>query len=151
MEYKVLIVEDDPMVAMINEQYVCKNPQFVVAASCSNGQEALEFLEANKVDLIVLDVFMPYMDGGLVSFKAGKTKPDPEAFRLFLEEYGLDAETCVMIDDSATLKRVFWYADNSILVLRADNPDFPDMEVSGSKLETVRILGKAVAFQSDVK
>lgn len=44
--------------------------------------------------------FMPYMDGGLVSFKAGKTKPDPEAFRLFLKEYGLDAETCVMIDDS---------------------------------------------------
>lgn len=57
----------------------------------------------------------------------------------------------VLIDDSATLKRVFWYADNSILVLRADNPDFPDMEFSGSKLETVRILGKAVAFQSDVK
>ena len=63
MEYKVLIVEDDPMVAMINEQYVCKNPQFVVAASCRNGQEALEFLTTNKVDLIVLDVFMPYMDG----------------------------------------------------------------------------------------
>jgi len=63
MEYKVLIVEDDPMVAMINEQYVCKNPQFVVAASCRNGQEALEFVETNKVDLIVLDVFMPYMDG----------------------------------------------------------------------------------------
>lgn len=63
MGYKVLIVEDDPMVAMINEQYVCKNPQFVVAASCRNGQEALEFLETNKVDLIVLDVFMPYMDG----------------------------------------------------------------------------------------
>ena len=63
MEYKVLIVEDDPMVAMINEQYVCKNPQFVVAASCRNGQEALDFLDANNVDLIVLDVFMPYMDG----------------------------------------------------------------------------------------
>ena len=63
MEYKVLIVEDDPMVAMINEQYVCKNPQFKVAASCRNGQEALAFLETNKVDLIVLDVFMPYMDG----------------------------------------------------------------------------------------
>ena len=63
MEYKVLIVEDDPMVAMINEQYVCKNPQFVVAESCRNGQEALEFLTTNNVDLIVLDVFMPYMDG----------------------------------------------------------------------------------------
>ena len=63
MGYKVLIVEDDPMVAMINEQYVCKNPQFVVAASCRNGQEAIEFLTTNNVDLIVLDVFMPYMDG----------------------------------------------------------------------------------------
>jgi len=63
MEYKVLIVEDDPMVAMINEQYVCKNPLFKVAGTCRNGQEALDFLEANCVDLIVLDVFMPYMDG----------------------------------------------------------------------------------------
>ncbi len=63
MEYKVLIVEDDPMVAMINEQYVSKNPQFVVVASCRNGQDALDYLEANKVDLIVLDVYMPYMTG----------------------------------------------------------------------------------------
>ena len=63
MSYKVLIVEDDPMVAMINEQYVCKNPKFVVAASCRNGQEALDYLDTNQVDLIVLDVYMPYMDG----------------------------------------------------------------------------------------
>lgn len=63
MSYKVLIVEDDPMVAMINEQYVNKNPDFTVAASCRNGKDALEFLSKNKVDLVVLDVFMPYMDG----------------------------------------------------------------------------------------
>ena len=63
MSYKVLIVEDDPMVAMINEQYVNKNPDFEVAASCRNGKDALDFLSKNKVDLVVLDVFMPYMDG----------------------------------------------------------------------------------------
>ena len=28
--YKVLIVEDDPMVAMINEQYILKNKSFCV-------------------------------------------------------------------------------------------------------------------------
>lgn len=61
--YKVLIVEDDPMVSMINEQYVCKNKGFEVAGSCRNGQEALEFLKNNPVDLVVLDVFMPVMDG----------------------------------------------------------------------------------------
>ena len=61
--YKVLIVEDDPMVAMINEQYISKHKDFCVAQKCSNGSSALEYLENNEVDLIVLDVFMPYMDG----------------------------------------------------------------------------------------
>lgn len=61
--FSVLIVEDDPMVAMINEQYVQKNKHFKVVKSCRNGQDALQYLENNKVDLIVLDVFMPLMDG----------------------------------------------------------------------------------------
>ena len=45
--------------------------------------------------------FMPYMDGGLVSFKAGRTKPDPRMYEKFLEEYGLKAEECLFIDDTA--------------------------------------------------
>ena len=57
----------------------------------------------------------------------------------------------VGIGDSATLKRVFWYANKSLLVLRAENPDFPDMEFSGPELEDIRIFGRAVAFQSKVK
>ena len=44
--------------------------------------------------------FMPYMDGGLVSFLAGRTKPDPEMYRMFLLKYGLQADECVFIDDT---------------------------------------------------
>lgn len=61
--YKVLIVEDDPMVAMINEQYVTRHKDFEVVGKCADGNTALEFLERQSVDLIVLDVFMPYIDG----------------------------------------------------------------------------------------
>jgi len=61
--YKVLIVEDDPMVAMINEQYVRRNKQFCVVGVCKDGKSALEYLKENTVDLIVLDVFMPHMGG----------------------------------------------------------------------------------------
>ena len=61
--YKVLIVEDDPMVAMINEQYISRNSEFQVIGKCSGGAEALTVLEKTDVDLIVLDVYMPQMDG----------------------------------------------------------------------------------------
>lgn len=61
--YKVLIVEDDPMVAMINEQYIGRNKKFCVVGKCKDGKSALDFLEDNNVDLLILDVFMPYVDG----------------------------------------------------------------------------------------
>lgn len=61
--YKVLIVEDDPMVAMINEQYIKRNKNFQLVGKCKDGAAALEFLAQNSVDLIVLDVYMPHMDG----------------------------------------------------------------------------------------
>lgn len=63
MSYSVLIVEDDPMVSMINEQYVLKGADFTIAGTCRNGNEAIEFLKSNTTDLILLDVYMPLMDG----------------------------------------------------------------------------------------
>lgn len=55
----------------------------------------------------------------------------------------------VLIDDEATLKRVFKHKDS--LELRAENPTFPSLYYEGSELETIRILGKAVAFLSEVR
>ena len=45
--------------------------------------------------------FMPYMDGGIVSFKVGKTKPSTEMFRLFLQTYALQVDECLFVDDTA--------------------------------------------------
>nr|WP_297707265.1 HAD family phosphatase [uncultured Butyrivibrio sp.] len=44
--------------------------------------------------------FMKYMDGGLVSFKVGKTKPDPTMYQEFLKTYDLKAEECIFVDDT---------------------------------------------------
>lgn len=63
MSYKVLVVDDDPMVADINRHCVEKNSMFCVKGLAKNGEEAIQFLEGNPVDLIILDVFMPIMDG----------------------------------------------------------------------------------------
>ena len=56
----------------------------------------------------------------------------------------------VAIGDDATLKRIYYYQDKSLMILKAENPKYEDMIYSGEELEDVRILGKAVAFQSDV-
>lgn len=61
--FNVLIVEDDPMVAMINEQYIKRNKNFKVIGKCKDGKSALDFLEQNQVDLLVLDVYMPHTNG----------------------------------------------------------------------------------------
>lgn len=61
--YEVLIVEDDPMVAMIDKQYVEQNSRFHVAAVCRNGASGLEYLMANPVQLVILDVYMPRVNG----------------------------------------------------------------------------------------
>ena len=61
--YKVLIVEDDPMVAMINEQYIKRNKNFEIIGTCKDGSSALEVLETQQADLIILDVYMPHMNG----------------------------------------------------------------------------------------
>ena len=56
----------------------------------------------------------------------------------------------VLIGDEATLKRVFYYPAQQKLVLNAENPRFEPFVFIGAELETVKVLGKAIAFQSDV-
>lgn len=60
-----MIVEDDPMVASVNETYLSRLPGFCVIAKAADGLQALEKIKAlsGSVDLVLLDVFMPKMDG----------------------------------------------------------------------------------------
>ena len=55
----------------------------------------------------------------------------------------------VLIENEATLKRFYRYGDT--VLLRAENPDFPDLEYKDSQLEGIRILGKATHFISRIK
>jgi repressor LexA len=57
----------------------------------------------------------------------------------------------VIIGDEATLKRVFYYPESGKLVLQSGNPAYAPFVYVGEELTQIRILGKAVAFQSDVR
>ena len=57
----------------------------------------------------------------------------------------------VIINDEATLKRVNYYPEKNLLILKAENSKYEDLVYTGEQLEHIIILGKAVAFQSDVR
>lgn len=56
----------------------------------------------------------------------------------------------VIIDDEATLKRVYFYPDEQKLILSPENPRYAPLVYFGNQLESIKIMGKAVAFQSSV-
>lgn len=57
----------------------------------------------------------------------------------------------VIINDEATLKRVSYDSSIDELRLMAENPNYKTMIFHGEELNQIRILGKAIAFQGDVK
>ena len=57
----------------------------------------------------------------------------------------------VIINNEATLKRVIYYPDRNMVILKAENQQYKDLVYVGEELNEIRIIGKAVAFQSDVR
>lgn len=55
----------------------------------------------------------------------------------------------VIIDDEATLKRVYYYPENNMIILKPENSKYKDLIYLGDQLETVRILGLAVGLWTE--
>lgn len=54
-------------------------------------------------------------------------------------------------DSEATLKRFYYYAEKSMVILKAENPAYEDMIFINEELNNFHVLGKVIAFQSDVR
>lgn len=57
----------------------------------------------------------------------------------------------VIIEDEATLKRVYYYPEKGKLILNPENPSCEPLVYIGDELNYIRILGKAVYFMSAVE
>ena len=60
-EKKILVVDDDPYILMSLEFLMKKNGFDVMVAR--NGTEAMELVEKQVPDLVILDIMMPDVDG----------------------------------------------------------------------------------------
>lgn len=93
MEIKLLIVDDEEKIRTLVKKYALHEGYIVFEAS--DGLEAIEVTKKEEIDIIVMDVMMPNMDGFKAYQKISETKDIPCIFLTALNEeynriYGFD-------------------------------------------------------------
>lgn len=73
---RVLIVDDDFMVARVHTGFVQRTAGFTVAGVAHTGQEALRAAAQLRPDLVLLDIYLPDIDGIAVLTRLGEDCPD---------------------------------------------------------------------------
>ncbi|MEU4836976.1 response regulator [Nocardia testacea] len=60
---RVLVVDDDFMIARVHSGYVAKTPGFTVVGVAHTGSDALRMIGELRPDLVLLDIYLPDIDG----------------------------------------------------------------------------------------
>lgn len=102
--------------------------------STSKDMDADFCLRANGDSMIGARIY----DGDLVFIKKQESVDNGEI-------------AAVIIDDEATLKRVYYYPEESKIILSPENPKYAPLVYIKDELNSIKIIGKAVAFQSSVR
>lgn len=72
---KVLVVDDEELIRKVIREYLENDHYLVLEAS--NGKEAFELVKIQTIDLIILDIMMPKMDGYSTLKEIRKIKNTP--------------------------------------------------------------------------
>ena len=88
--YKVMIVDDHPVVREGLRSLLAKTDSVRVVAEAGDGREALDKLRAAEVDLVLMDWQLPTMDGLATTTELKKTWPQ---IKVLMLTNRLDAES----------------------------------------------------------
>jgi two-component system, LytTR family, response regulator len=95
---RVAIVDDEPHARAAIRILLQRRRDVEVVAECRNGAEAVEVLQWTRVDLLLLDVQMPGLDGFGVLHALGPDKVPPTVFVTAFDDYALKAFEVDAID-----------------------------------------------------
>ncbi|MEW9672334.1 response regulator [Ammoniphilus sp. 3BR4] len=123
---RTLIVEDDPMVMEVNKGFVEATGGFDIVGLARSGTEALELMATVQPQLVILDIFLPDMDG-LQTLAEIRKRNDP-----------IDVILVTAARDSETVQKVFRYGAIDYIMKPFKFDRFK------SALESYRTLRKAL-------
>ena len=113
----IIIVDDEEMVLTSLNSFLSLETEYNVKTFTS-VKEALTFIKANDVDLVVSDYLMPEMDG--ISFLAQVKKIKPEVPRIILTGYA-DKENAIKAINEVGLFQYIekpWDNDDMLIIFR---------------------------------
>ena len=93
---KVLIIEDEPIARDIMETYVQKLPELELAGKCKNALEAFRIISQQHIDLLLLDINMPEING--MDFLKTLKKPPLVIFTTAYAEYAIESYELNAVD-----------------------------------------------------
>jgi DNA-binding NarL/FixJ family response regulator len=79
---RLLLVDDDPMILDSLNVILSKENTFRIIGQVPNGLEAIKFLNRNQVDIILMDIRMPVMDGIEATLHIKKDYPQVKVIML---------------------------------------------------------------------
>lgn len=95
---RTIVVDDEPLARERLRQWLSREPDFVVVAECSQGQEAVDVLRRDRPDLVFLDVQMPGLSGVQVLEALGEAVPPAVVFVTAHEHFAVDAFEIQAVD-----------------------------------------------------
>lgn len=88
---RLLIVDDEPLIRLGIRRAVTSMEGVEVAGECGSGDEAVQAIETEPPDLVVLDVQMPGGTGLDVIRRVGPSRMPPAIFLTAFDEYAVQA------------------------------------------------------------
>lgn len=83
MTIRTVIADDEPLARERLERLIRADPEFEVVQQCRNGREVVQALAGQQVDLLMLDIRMPGLDG----FDAIREAKKPLPMIVFVTAY----------------------------------------------------------------
>jgi two-component system LytT family response regulator len=91
MTLRTVIVDDEPLGRELLRVLLADHEDIQIVAECKNGREAVDYLQAEPVDLLFLDVQMPNVGGFDVVERVGLQHLPPTVFVTAYHEHAVKA------------------------------------------------------------